>query len=147
MLGEGVERVCQPTGRVPAISVSALTVRAMISRSLASSIWACFSQRQPWQEISWPRATASWISQGESSAASPQVLTVAGTPSRSSDSAMRAGSVAPTHQMQAGTPCRLNSEKSSPPITATVSAISSALAGWMFTPVTRPFSVSTVLLT
>jgi len=52
-------------------------------------MWACFSQRQPWQEISWPRATASWISQGESSAARPQVLTVAGTPSRSSESAIR----------------------------------------------------------
>ena len=52
-------------------------------------MWACFSQRQPWQEISWPRFTASWISQGESSAALPQLLTVAGTPSRSSASAIR----------------------------------------------------------
>ena len=82
-------RVCQPTGRVPAISVSTFTVRAIAWRSAASSMWACFSQRQPWQEISWPRFTASSISQGESSAALPQALTVAGTPSRSSVSAIR----------------------------------------------------------
>ena len=89
MLGEGVERVCQPTGRVPARRPSVSTVRAMAVRSVASSMCACFSQRQPWQAISWPRFTASSISQGDSSAASPQVLTVVGTPRRSSVSAIR----------------------------------------------------------
>ena len=38
-----------------------------------------------------------------------------GTPVRSL-SAIFAGSVAPIDQMQMGTPCRLNSEKSSPPV-------------------------------
>jgi hypothetical protein len=74
---------------VPAILVSTRTVLAIASRSSVSVMWACFSQRQPWQAISCPRLTASSISQGESSAARPQVLTVAGTPSCSSLSAMR----------------------------------------------------------
>ena len=80
MLSEVAERVCQPTGGVPVASVIAATARAIASRSCASSIWACRSQRQPWAATSCPSATASCASQGESATARPLAFSVAATP-------------------------------------------------------------------
>ena len=56
MLGEGVERVCQPTGRRAGDLGQHL---APCGRSPGARrpppCARAFSQRQPWQEISWPR--------------------------------------------------------------------------------------------
>ena len=80
MLTDGDDLVCQPAGAVPQASSMARAVRAIISRSAASSISAWPSQRQPWAEISCPRASASRAIQGLRSTARPELLKVALTP-------------------------------------------------------------------
>src|ERR1700752_4141347 len=83
-------RPCVPAeGRVPVTAFVAATVRAMRSRSSASSRSACPSQRQPWAETSWPRRTASCASSGSRSTARPLELTVAGAPCWPSTSMIR----------------------------------------------------------
>ena len=62
---------------------------AMMLRSSSADIPACVSQRQPWQETSWPRATASLISQGVACAARPHVEKVAKASCNASASTIR----------------------------------------------------------
>ena len=81
--------MCQPTGRLPVTAFIAATVRAMRSRSSASSRSAWPSQRQPCAETSWPRRTASCASSGSRSTARPLELTVAGAPCWPSTSMIR----------------------------------------------------------
>ena len=81
--------MCQPTGRLPVTAVIAATVRAIRSRSSASSRSACPSQRQPCAETSWPRRTASCASSGSRSTARPLELTVADAPCWPSTSMIR----------------------------------------------------------
>jgi len=74
VLADGAERVCQPTGAIPAAFRIAAAARAMLARSVASSMPEWRSQRQPWHDTSWPRATASLAIQGERSIARPHEL-------------------------------------------------------------------------
>ena len=70
--------MCQPTGATPVAERIVAWLRAMTARSSASAMPAWETQRQPWQETSWPAATAACSSQGVRSAARPQVENVAG---------------------------------------------------------------------